>query len=128
MRRSDLLSRRIGRLIVLLLAFAAAACSERPQRPRVAGGEPDRGRAAIERYGCAACHTIPGLPSYGANVGPPLLHLAERGYLAGVLPNTPEHLVQWLRDPPSIAPRTAMPNLGVSQAEAADIAAYLYAH
>src|SRR5687767_9264522 len=83
MRRPDLPSRRIGRLIVLLLAVAAAACSERPQRPRVAGGEPDRGRAAIERYGCAACHTIPGLPAYGANVGPPLLNLAERGYLAG---------------------------------------------
>lgn len=130
MRRTDLLPRRSARLLPLLLAAAAAAaaCRETPEAPRVAGGEPERGRAAIERYGCAACHTIPGLPAYGANVGPPLRNLAERGYLAGVLPNTPDHLVRWLRDPPAVAPRTAMPNLGVSQAEAADMAAYLYSH
>lgn len=111
---------------LLLLAAATAACDQSPEPPRVAGGDVDRGRAAIQRYGCAACHTIPGVPASGANIGPPLLHLAERGYIAGVLPNTPEHLVRWLRDPRAIAPRTAMPNLGLSPAEAADIAAYLY--
>ena len=111
---------------LLLIAAAGAACGESPEPARVAGGDVDRGRAAIERYGCAACHTIPGVPASGATIGPPLLHLAERGYIAGVLPNTPEQLVRWLRDPPAVAPRTAMPNLGVSPAEAADIAAYLY--
>lgn len=114
--------------VVLLLLSGLAACGEQPAPPRVAGGSPERGRQAIERYGCVACHTIPGIPAYGANVGPPLVNMARQAYVAGVLPNTPDHLVRWLRDPPAIDPLTAMPNLGVSQAEAADIAAYLYAH
>jgi len=112
---------------VLLLALLAAGCgSPEPHPVHVAGGDAQRGRELIERYGCVACHSIPGLASYGANVGPPLVSLSQRGYLAGVLPNTPEDMVRWLRDPPGVDPRTAMPNLGVSQDEALDIAAYLY--
>ncbi|KQT09307.1 c-type cytochrome [Ramlibacter sp. Leaf400] len=128
MHRPDSSSRRRGRWPALLLAAFACACSDAPQPPHVPGGDASRGRAAIERYGCVACHTIPGLPAHGANVGPPLVNLAERGYLGGVLPNTPQQLVRWLQDPPAVAPRTVMPNLGVSAAEAADIAAYLYSH
>ena len=112
----------------LLLAALTGACTpERAPPPQVAGGQPGRGRDAIERYGCIACHTVAGLPGQAANVGPPLVHMAQRGYIAGVLPNTPENMVRWLRDPPAVDPRTAMPNLGLSSAEAADIAAYLYA-
>jgi cytochrome c len=106
---------------------ALAGCGEQAAVPQVAGGSPERGREAIERYGCAACHMIPGMPAHGANIGPPLARMARRAYIAGVLPNAPDHLVRWLRDPPAVDPLTAMPNLGVSQAEAADIAAYLYA-
>lgn len=115
------------RALLSLVATALAACGQGAPRPQVAGGDADRGRAAIERFGCAACHTIPGIPAYGANVGPPLVRIAERGYLGGVLPNSPENLVRWLRDPPAVDPGTAMPNLGLSAADAADIAAYLYA-
>ncbi|WP_332813723.1 c-type cytochrome [Ramlibacter sp.] len=112
---------------LLLSAAFAAGCAQEPPEVQVAGGDAELGRALIERYGCVACHTVPGIPSYGANVGPPLVHLAERGYLAGVLPNTPGDMVRWLRDPPAVDPRTAMPNLGLSPAEAVHIAAYLYA-
>jgi len=105
----------------------AAACAPDSPRLQVLGGEAERGRAAIERYGCIACHTIAGIRGHGANVGPPLVSMAERGYIGGVLPNTPENMVRWLRDPPAVDPRTAMPNVGLSSAEAADIAAYLYA-
>jgi cytochrome c1 len=38
----------------------------------------------------------------------------------------PTDLMAWLIDPPAIDPRTAMPNMGVTQADARDIAAYLY--
>lgn len=111
-----------------LLASVAllVGCGESPPKLHVAGGEAGRGKAAIERYGCPACHTIPGIPGYGANVGPPLGKLASRAYVGGVLPNLPHNLVRWLQDPPAIAPRTVMPNLGVSEAEARDMAAYLY--
>jgi cytochrome c1 len=34
--------------------------------------------------------------------------------------------VAWLLDPPQIDPLTAMPAPGISEAEARDVAAYLY--
>ena len=84
-----------------------------------------RGRELIGRYGCVACHTIPGVRGPQSGVGPPLGKLALRGYVGGVLPNTPENLARWLRDPPSVDHRTAMPNVGLSETEARNIAAYL---
>lgn len=109
----------------LLLALLAG-CGELPTQ-QVAGGRPEQGRQLIERYGCVACHAIPGVSGQAGRIGPPLSHLAERGYIAGVLPNTPQALVRWLRDPPAVDPLTAMPRLGLSEAQAVDIAAYLYA-
>jgi cytochrome c len=111
---------------LLCLALAATACGQAVPAMQVAGGEAQRGRAAVERYGCTACHTMAGLPSYGANVGPPLADMARRAYLAGVVPNTPENMVRWLRDPPQVDPGTRMPKLGLSEQEAADVAAFLY--
>jgi cytochrome c1 len=46
--------------------------------------------------------------------------------VAGKLPNTPDQLVRWIQQPQAVEPGTAMPDLGVSLAEARDIAAYLY--
>jgi cytochrome c1 len=45
--------------------------------------------------------------------------------IAGVLPNTPENLEQWLRDPQRFAPGSAMPADTLSDQEAKDAAAYL---
>ncbi|MEL6648628.1 MAG: hypothetical protein AAFQ05_13195, partial [Pseudomonadota bacterium] len=50
----------------------------------------------------------------------------ERAYVAGVLPNEPGGLVRWLVDPVAHSPMTAMPDLGVTEADARDMAAYLY--
>ena len=41
-------------------------------------------------------------------------------------PNTPDNMVRWLQNPPAIDPRSAMPNMGISEAQARDIAAWLY--
>jgi putative membrane protein len=90
------------------------------------GGDPGRGRAAIRRYGCGTCHTVPGVRGADALVGPPLGGLSERAYLGGVVPNAPDSLVQWIMSPSSLAPRTAMPDLEVGAQDARDIAAYLY--
>lgn len=116
-----------ARTCLLLCAALLAGCGETRPRPTVAGGDAQRGHAALQRHGCASCHTIPGVSSYGANVGPPLTAMAARAYLGGVLPNTPDNMVRWLRDPPAVDPLTAMPKLGLTQAEAVDIAAFLYA-
>lgn len=44
---------------------------------------------------------------------------------AGEVANTRDQMVRWLRDPQSIDPMTAMPNLEVSERDARDMAAYL---
>lgn len=116
------------RVLLLPGLFALAACDDAAPPPhlQVAGGDPERGRAAIARYACASCHAIPGVPGPQGTVGPPLADFALRGYVAGVVPNWPGYLVRWIMDPPTISPQTAMPNVGVDEQEARDIAAYLY--
>ena len=90
------------------------------------GGDPAAGVAAMSRYGCGSCHLIPGVPGADALVGPPLTSWSHRSFIAGHLPNTPENLVHWIVMPQSVDPGNAMPNLGVTDGEARDIAAYLY--
>jgi cytochrome c len=106
-----------ARAVLLCLVFAA--CSEAPS-------ENERGATAIQLYGCGACHRIPGIAGADGVVGPRLDQWSRRVYLAGVLPNTPENLVRWIRAPQEIDARTAMPDLRVTQADAEAIAVYLY--
>lgn len=130
-RRRWLLS--LGGALGLALAAAAfAQWSAGREAERIAraltGGEPSRAPALITRYGCGGCHVIPGAPGADGRVAAPLAGLRERVYLAGVLRNTPENLVAWMVDPRAFSPRTAMPATGITEAEARDVAAWLYAH
>ncbi len=90
------------------------------------GGDVHRGAAVINQYRCGACHYIPGIHDARGMVGPPLMFFGQRTFIAGEVPNSPENLVQWIRSPKSIEPGTAMPDLGLSEQEARDAAAYLY--
>jgi len=103
-------------------ALAQAPASEQP----ILTGDPAIGRVAFRTYGCHDCHVIPGVTGANSFVGPPLTAWAERGYIAGKLPNEPTYLVQWIRFPQAIEPGTAMPNLGVTEEDAIHMAAYLY--
>ena len=85
-----------------------------------------RGHDKIVQFGCASCHTIPGVHGADANVGPSLEHIAGRNYIAGVMSNTKRNMLQWLQDPPAVDAKTAMPKLGLTAADAEDISAYLY--
>ena len=89
-------------------------------------GDSVAGEAAIRRYGCGGCHEIQGMAGADGGVGPSLSGIAVRTELAGHLQNDPANLVRWLRDPQSVAPGNGMPNLGVSEKDARDMAAYLY--
>lgn len=80
----------------------------------------------MERYGYGRCYEIQGVPAARRQGGPFLSANGRRQYLAGRLPNQPLNRIRWLRDPPSINPHPAMPNLGLSHQDALDIAAYLY--
>jgi cytochrome c len=114
----------------LLLASTTAVlllgCSGGQVESIVAGGDPDRGRVALDGFGCGACHLIPGIRGARGMVGPPLTMFARRAYIAGRLPNSPDNLVRWIQDPQAVDPETAMPDLDVVPAIAADMAAYLY--
>jgi cytochrome c2 len=112
----------------VLLLLCAGCDIGLPKTVVVSNGDPRRGEAAIRQYGCPACHTIGGISGSKANVGPPLEHFAARTYIAGVLTNSPENLIHWIQNPPAVDPLTAMPNLGLSEPTARDIASYLYAN
>lgn len=113
----------------MLLCIALAGCDagQTPRAVDVSGmGDPVHGRHLIESYGCGACHMIPGVHAARGQVGPPLLYFSERTMIAGEIPNTPANLAKWIEHPHQVEPRTAMPELGVTEDEANDIAAYLY--
>jgi cytochrome c2 len=110
------------------LCAAATGCNAgaRQAAAAVTGGDPQRGRSAIYKYGCGSCHTVAGIPDAHGLVGPPLSGIGNRTYVAGVLRNTPDNIVRWIRSPKDVNAKTAMPVLGVTEQDATDIAAYLY--
>lgn len=126
---------RVSKLVRLLLSCMLVvsfsiltACNRETERAAAAmtGGDPQRGKVAVSRYGCATCHTIPGINGADALVGPPLNQMGSRSYIAGVMPNTPANMIRWIENPPGVDRLTAMPNLGVTDSDARDIAGYLY--
>ncbi|ARO33766.1 cytochrome-c class 1 protein (plasmid) [Rhizobium sp. NXC14] len=104
---------------------------ERSERQAVAvamtKGDPARAPAIFRRYGCAGCHTIPGIEGADGKVGGDLSGLRKRVYIAGVLNNSTDNLIAWIVAPQAHSPKTAMPTTGISEQEARDLAAYLYA-
>jgi len=123
--RSPRLFRRA--LFAPLLLLLTAACKPPPdQRQLMPVADAAHGRAVIERAGCGSCHMIPGVGWPQGKVGPSLHGLAERGLIAGKLPNRPDVLAAYIRNAPALVPGSAMPAMPVSEAEARDIAAFLY--
>jgi cytochrome c oxidase subunit 2 len=73
--------------------------------PLVAAGR----TAFLTQSTCVACHAINGTTAQG-RVGPNLTLFGARGSIgAGRLPNTPENLARWIRDPQSVKPGAEMP-------------------
>jgi len=73
-----------------------------------------RGRALVTDQRCLDCHTV-GVA--GTPIGPDLARAAAKYREAD--------LARWLRDPAAQRPTRHMPNLGLSEAEAQALAAYL---
>lgn len=113
-------------LAALLLAAGACTTDHLADAASLTNGDPRRGRAEIRDWGCGTCHTIGGVPGAQGKVGPELNGLAERAYIAGVMPNSPDNLIRWIENPKKIDAKTAMPNLDVPDGIARDIAAYIY--
>ncbi len=125
---------RIGlvALLVVFLAILVAIFANVPRRDDVAAeqmvpnSDPEKGPAAIARYGCGTCHMIPGAPGANGVVGPKLDNIANQSFIAGVMPNNPDNLIQWIMYPQEMHPGVDMPDMGVTQTDARNIAAYLY--
>ncbi len=107
---------------------------EEQQRP---AAKPASGPAAegyelfVGKGGCVSCHTVAGVESAVARVGPNLTHLKSRETFAGsIFENTTENLTKWVRDPPAMKPMrpergTGMPDQDLSDEEVDKIVAYL---
>jgi cytochrome c1 len=111
-----------------LAAACCAACSAAvPAQVAAAGeaGDARQGARVIAARHCGSCHMIPGIRSADGLVGPPLILFGRRSFIAGRLANSRENLAQWVIDPQAVEPGTAMPNLGLTDREARDVAAYL---
>jgi len=87
-------------------------------------GNPERGKELVSSVGCLGCHEIqktPFGPESPRNLfrqhGPNLIGLGSK--------TTSEWLFRWLKDPKTYHAASRMPNLRLSDQEAADIALYL---
>lgn len=117
------------RAVCILLPLVALAGCKPPPVPHVATDpeSAERGRQAIERVGCGSCHTIGGIAWPAGKTAPAIDSLDRRALIAGRLPNRPDVLAAFVRDAPALVPGIAMPAMPLSEREARDVAAYLYA-
>jgi cytochrome c len=103
------------------LCLAIAGCGAERGEAGAANG-----KLLLRQFGCGSCHHIPGVVAAEGRTGPPLAGVARRVYLAGVLPNSRENMARWIRAPRDVKPATTMPALGVTEAQARDMVAYLW--
>lgn len=117
----------LAHALLPLLLLLAGACKPPPdERQHMPEADPARGLRVMERVGCGSCHVIPGLTWPEGKVGPTLRNVSERNLISGHLPNRPDLLAAYVRNAPAVLPGTTMPAMPIDQAEARDVAAYLY--
>jgi cytochrome c oxidase subunit 2 len=89
--------------------YDAWADAQRAAAPSADTPPTSRGRDLVEHGSCALCHTVSGTDAAG-KMAPDLTHVASRRTIAaGVLPNTPQALAAWIRDPQRHKPGSNMP-------------------
>jgi cytochrome c oxidase subunit 2 len=107
--------------------FAAWEAHALQPATTVAVADELRGRNAFRTRTCIVCHAVAGERG-PSSTAPDLTHFAARTTIgAGVLENDHAGLERWLRDPQGVKPGSHMPDLNLSDAEVADLAAYLEA-
>ena len=90
-------------------------------------GDETRGEAkALIASHCSACHVVPGVRTAVGRVGPRLSDIARQQIIAGHFANNRSNMILWLMHPQVMSPGNAMPEMGLSERQAAVIADYLY--
>jgi cytochrome c oxidase subunit 2 len=96
--------------VVALLFAAAPAQAQAPDAALVLKGE-----RLFTEQGCYGCHTVGKFGTQG--IAPDLSHVGGK--------HDTGYLTKWLKDPASQRPTAHMPKIGLSDAEAKALAAYL---
>jgi cytochrome c2 len=106
-------------LAASFMPWSAPAVSTSPDPDELLARQLDQGRVLFRDKGCATCHTHVQVPAAGGeccrDFGPDLS--TYRG--------EPAFLQEWLAAPAAVRPQTMMPDLGLSEAEIADLIAFL---
>ena len=117
---------KMGLLVVAtpLEQFEAWVVGQQQPAPTPSGAA-QQGLEVFLASDCVECHTIRGTGA-GADAGPDLTHLADRQTIgAGTLPNTPEHLAAWVRDPHASKEGVEMPAAELSDEQLEALLLYL---
>ena len=114
-----------ARILTAGLVAGAAGIAAGAEQGQPAAGDAERGRQLLAQYQCGSCHTIPGVASAGGRIAASLAGFGGRSYIAGRVANRPPLLARWIEQPRALVPDTRMPSMGVSPADARDMAAYL---
>ena len=113
------------RVIVQPQAEFDAWAAQLRAAPAPFGDLATRGGQIFAQNTCGSCHTIAGTSQQG-QAAPALTNFGSRETIsAGVLPNTPENLARYLRDPGAVKPGVLMPNFRLSDDDIAALVAYL---
>jgi cytochrome c oxidase subunit 2 len=101
------------------------AWEEAERKPAAAPADAALDGQRIFMHSCASCHAVRGTDANGGHA-PDLTHLGSRRLLAaGLLTNTPQHLMDWVQRPQQIKPGSRMPDFPFSPEEADALSAYL---
>ncbi len=91
------------------------------------GADTVAGSQLFMMKGCVGCHSLNATKPMG--IGPNLAGVGRRRYIAaGWLENTDANLAKWIQHPQTVKHGVVMPDLGVTEAEAQTLVAYLRQH
>ena len=107
--------------------FDAWAAAEAGGAVTIQDAEARSGKAVFEANACVSCHTIRGTIAQG-QFGPDLTHFGSRLTIgAGILDNTLENVRYWIDSTQHAKPGNLMPEVQLTDAQVAQLAAYLRA-
>jgi cytochrome c len=116
--------------LIGLIAVVGCQAPAQAESGKPVGLSPEAasGQQLFVSKGCVACHRAPGVPEAVGTVGPNLRGVGNASAhpkIADTLDNTPDNLKRWLMNPAGVKPGTSMPNLGLTDAEATSLSAFL---
>lgn len=116
--------------VAAVTAFLTSQSARDPLPAVPVEGDMERGREVFRVVGCGACHNLAPYPGNEPEAMDPLLVANEKNQhgpnLRGVATKvTPEWLFAWIKNPQEYWSETQMPDLRLSDQDAADIVAYM---